>query len=118
MMITKFLIERRKVSPYTGNIELRSLRALFNFGVGRKIIKTNPTDGIAFFPIEKKVKYIPDNEDINKVIAVADPDIQDYIGTLRETMARANEINQLLWEDVYLKDRFIILYTRKKKGGH
>lgn len=29
-----------------------------------------------------------------------------------------SEINQLLWEDVNLKARFIILYTRKKKGGH
>ncbi len=26
--------------------------------------------------------------------------------------------NRLLWEDVNLEGRFVILYTRKKKGGH
>ena len=33
-------------------------------------------------------------------------------------MARVNEINQLCWKDVNLDARFIILYTRKKRGGH
>jgi integrase len=33
-------------------------------------------------------------------------------------MARVSEINRLLWEDVDLKIRYVILYSRKKKGGH
>jgi len=118
VMITKFLIERRKVSPHTGNIELRSLRALFNFGTKRKIICNNPTDNIDFFPVEMTIKYIPSNEDIDNVIAVANADTQDYLWTIRETMARVNEINQFLWDDVNFEGRFVILYTRKKKGGH
>jgi integrase len=52
------------------------------------------------------------------VIAVADADTQDYLWTIRETMARVNEINKLQWEDISLNGRFVILYTRKKKGGH
>jgi len=118
MIITNFLIERRKVSPHTGNIELRLLRALFNFGIKRKFIKVNPTDGIAFFPVKKKVKYFPGNKDIDKVIAVADPDTQDYLWTIREKMAIVSEVNRLEWEDVNFAERFVILYTRKKKGGH
>ena len=117
-MIITFLMERRKVSPYTGNIELRLIRALFNYGMKRKMINDNPTDGIDFFPVEKKVKYVPNNEDIDKVIAVADPDTQDYLWTIRETMARVSEVNRLTWEDVNLNERFVILYTRKKVGGH
>jgi hypothetical protein len=27
-------------------------------------------------------------------------------------------INRILWEDVNLPGRYIVLYTRKKKGGH
>ncbi len=117
-MIMTFLMERRKVSPYTGNIELRLIRALFNYGMKRKMINANPTDGIEFFPVEKKVKYVPSNEDIDKVIAVADPDTQDYLWTIRETMARVSEVNRLTWEDVNLNEKFVILYTRKKVGGH
>jgi integrase len=117
-MVINFLMERRKVSPHTGNIELRSLRALFNFGIKRKLIDANPADGIAFSPVEKKVRYFPSNKDIDKVIAVSDSDTQDYLWTIRETMARVSEVNRLLWEDVNLAERFVILYTRKKKGGH
>jgi len=113
-----FLMERRKVSAYTGNIELRLLRALFNFGLKRRIIQTNPTDGISFFPTEKKVKYHPTSEDIDKVIDAADPDTQDYLWTIRETMARVSEVNRLVRDDVNLTEKFVILYTRKKKGGH
>jgi integrase len=33
-------------------------------------------------------------------------------------MARVSEINRLMWEDVDLEQRYVILYTRKKMGGH
>lgn len=32
-------------------------------------------------------------------------------------MARVSEINRLTWNDVDLEERFILLYTRKKRGG-
>lgn len=34
-----------------------------------------------------------------------------------ETLGRMSEINRLAWEDVNLNERFVVLYTRKKKGG-
>jgi integrase len=33
-------------------------------------------------------------------------------------MARVGEVNQLEWKDVNFEDRTVILWTRKKKGGH
>lgn len=56
--------------------------------------------------------------DIDKVIAAAEPDTQEYLWVLRETMGRMSEINQLTWDDVNLGDKYVALYTRKKKGGH
>jgi integrase len=35
-----------------------------------------------------------------------------------DTMGRIGEINRLAWEDVDLEARYVVLYTRKKKGGH
>jgi integrase len=117
-MLQKHLLERREISAYTANKDLRYLRATFNFGLRKKFIERNPAEGLEFFPVEKKIKYVPPSEDIDKVIFVADPDNQDYLWIIRETMARVGEINRLKWEDVNLQEKFVILYTRKKRGGH
>jgi len=117
-MIEQFILERRKVSPDTANKEIRHLRAMFNFGKKKRLISQNPTDGLEFLPVEKLVKYIPPPEDIDKVIAVADQETSDYLWTIRDTMARGCEINRLTWDDVNFEGRHLILYTRKKKGGH
>ena len=117
-MIETWVLKRSKVSPLTANKEIRYLRATFNFGKKKKMIKENPTEGIDFLPVEKRIKYIPSSEDIDKVIAEADLDTQDYLWVIRETMARVSEINRLIWDDVDLPNQSVILYTRKKKGGH
>jgi integrase len=88
------------------------------FGLKRNLVPFNPVDGISFLPVEKKVKHVPSPEDIDKVIAVADAATQDYLWVIRETLARVSEINRMTWDDVNLESRFVILYTRKKKGGH
>ena len=33
-------------------------------------------------------------------------------------MGRMSEINRLTWEDVNFDERYVVLFTRKKKGGH
>jgi integrase len=117
-MIQNFILERARVSPNTANKEIRYLRATFNFGKKKKYILNNPVDGIEFLPTDKKKKYVPPPEDIDKIIEIAEPDTQDYLWTIRETIGRMSEINQLTWEEVNFDARYVILYTRKKKGGH
>jgi integrase len=117
-MIESFVLARSKVSPFTANKEIRNLRATFNYGKKKGLVQSNPVDGIDFLPVDKKVKYVPKSADIDKVIAAADPETQEYLWTIRETMARVSEVNRLTWEDVDLDNRCVVLYTRKKKGGH
>lgn len=120
-MIEKFLLKRKRTtSGCTANQELRNLRALFNFGLNpkRKWINNNPTTGIEFFPVEKRIKYVPPKEDVFRVILAADKDTQDYLWTIFHTMGRVSEINRLTWQDINFEERYVILYTRKKKGGH
>jgi integrase len=116
--IEEFILLRSKVSAFTANKEIRYLRATFNFGIKKRLLEKNPTIGIDFLPVEKRLKYIPPAEDIDKIIKEADADSRDYLWTIRETMARVSEINRLVWDDVDLISRQVTLYTRKKKGGH
>lgn len=32
--------------------------------------------------------------------------------------ARVSEVNRLVWDDVNLEQKYVVLYTRKKRGGH
>ena len=120
-MIQTYLLKRLKeTSPFTANKDLRYLRSLFNYGLHpvRNWITHNPTRGIEFIPVDKQIKYVPPNEDVLRVILAADPDIQDYLWTIALTMGRMSEVNRLTWQDVNFEERFVVLYTRKKKGGH
>ena len=119
--IESYLLKRSdESSPYTANKELRSLRALFNFGIEpqRGWLTNNPTKGIKFFPVEKKAKHVPSKQDVFRVILAADPDTQDYLWTIALTMGRMSEVNRLTWNDVNFGERYVVLYTRKKRGGH
>jgi len=78
----------------------------------------NPVHEIEFIPEDEIIKYIPSSEDIDKVISAADSDTQDYLLTIRDTLGRMGEINHLTWDDINFKGKYVILYTRKKKGGN
>lgn len=112
-----FLRERRMVSAYTANKEIRYLRAVFNFGIGEKLVNENPTIGLEFFKVEKKVKKVPCQTEIEKVIEVAQGCTRDYLIVIRETLARVSEVNRLVWDDVDFSRKVVVLYTRKKRDG-
>jgi len=117
-IIEKFVLKRNRVSANVANREIRALRAMFNFGKKRKIVENNPVDDIDFLPVEKRLKYVPSVLDIDKVVNEAPPETQDYLICICDTMARVSEINGLTWQDINFEDKFVVLYTRKKKGGH
>ena len=119
-MIQAYIFKRKKsVSPVSANMHLTMLRAMFNFGMEhpRNWISHNPTIGLTFFPVEKKVKYIPPLSDVIKVINAADSEFQDYLWVIAFTMGRMSEINRLTWDDINLSEKYLYLYTRKKRGG-
>lgn len=117
-MVERFILERHRVSAFTANKEIRYLKATFNFGEKKGWIADNPVVGLSFLPMAKMLKYVPAAEDIDKLIALANPDVQDYLWLLRDTMARVSEVNRLTWDEVNLEQKYVVLYTRKKRGGH
>ena len=116
--IEVYLKKRLRVSAHVANKELQYLRATFNYGVKKSLVRQNPTDGIEFFPVDRRKKYLPPKEDILKVIEAGDSEAQQYLWTIVLTAGRVGEINSLTWEDVDFEKRLVTLWTRKRKGGN
>ena len=76
----------------------------------------NPTDGIEFLPIEKRSNMFQPKKMFSRSSWLPTPIHKDYLWTIALTMGRVSEINRLIWDDVYLDERYIILYTRKKRA--
>lgn len=117
-MIERFLLERKKKSALAANKDLRYLKAAFNWGIKRGYCINNPVRGLPFFPVARRLKQVPTVGDIERLLSVAEGEDYDYILCLRDTLGRVGEINQLQWSDVYFSDGYIVLYTRKKRGGN
>ena len=117
-MVQNYMLRRSRVSAFTANRDLRYLRSLFNFGIEKNMISDDPTKNIRFLPVERKLRHVPSQEDILRVIHAAEPDDQSYLWVFRETLGRMSEINRLTWDDVNFEEKFVTLRTRKKKGGN
>jgi integrase len=113
--IEDYLSEQAQQSNPLANRDLRMIKALFSHGVDREMLDKNPAERIKFFPVDKKQKYVPPKEDIEKVLSVATPRQANYLLAIIHSLARVNEINKLKREDVFAD--YIILWTRKSKDG-
>ena len=86
-----------------------------NHGIERDMLSENPAFKIKYFPIEKKKKYIPPAEDVEKVLNIVTEKQRLYLLAIICTLARVREINKLKWEDVH--DDYLVLKTRKAKNS-
>jgi len=111
--IEQYLLETS--THFVANKELRFIKALFNHGIERDMLSENPAFKIKYFPIEKKKKYIPPAEDVEKVLNIVTEKQRLYLLAIICTLARVREINKLKWEDVH--DDHLILRTRKAKNS-
>ncbi len=119
----KFLVEQslhqksRGNDNYAVNAMIRSYKALFTHGI--KILEmpiSNPCLGISFFPVKEHIKYIPTDEEIEKVLKQCNDRQRLLIEFVRDTGCRISEALNLRRRDVF--KGYVILYTRKSKSGN
>lgn len=104
-------------SNYTPNAMLRCYKALFNYGIENFNLKDfNPCKGIKFMSIDKKLKYIPTDKEIEILKAKCDLEQQLLIDFIIQTGARAGECLRFKGKDI-LSDA-VVLYTRKSKNSN
>ncbi len=99
------------------NRALKDLKALFNWGMKQEILFRNPCINIDKLPELVSERYVPPVEDVQKVLAVAVEDDFDLLMVLYHTAGRISEIFRLTWSDINFDQRFILLKTRKRRGG-
>jgi len=113
---SKDLAKRGKTN-HKVNAMLRCLKALFNYGLKVYDLDIkNPCDRLDYYPVDKNLKYIPTNEEIEAVLKNCDDDQRFLIAFILETGARINEALRFSAKDI-LGDE-IVLYTRKSKNSN
>ncbi|MCL5423385.1 MAG: tyrosine-type recombinase/integrase [Nitrospirae bacterium] len=104
-----------QTSHTNANAQLKMIKALFNHGIERDWLVINPAAKIKKFPVAKARKYIPEQDDIKKVIRVAGPIDRLYLLVIAHTLGRITAVNRLRWEDI--TPSHITLYTRKARNS-
>jgi integrase len=120
--INKFLLQKANdykqqgITNYPINALIRVLKALFYYIIDTyELNMRNPCKGINFYPIDKKMKYIPTDNEINSLLDICDEQQKLLVEFVRDTGARINEAINLLGKDI--NDNYVILYTRKSNRG-
>jgi site-specific recombinase XerD len=117
-MIMNYLTAlHRETTSKTANRHLRDLKALFNWAAVEISEIPNPCAKIQKFPEDPYHPYVPPAQDMAKAKLAATRDELDFIETLYHAIARKSEAVRLTWEDVNFGQRWVRLWTRKRRGG-
>lgn len=101
---------------YSVNSMIRVYKALFYYGIDFHNITTpNPCKGIKPFPINKHIKYVPTDTEIDNLLKVCDTEQARLIKFIIETGARIGECLRFKGKDIH--PDYIVLYTKKSKNS-
>lgn len=98
------------------NSMIRSLKALFNYGIKNYDLKSNPFNHSEFYPIDINLKYIPTEEEIDAIRAKSTFKQVLLINFVYESGCRINEAVRLKFDDI--EGDLTTLYTRKSKNSN
>jgi integrase len=100
------------------NVERKNLLAMWNHGVKYLGLTVNPVIGINRLPHDRSPQYTPSQEDVLKVLLVANPEEKVLLSCYLHTAARKSEVLRWNWiEDINFEKREVRLGTRKNKDG-
>jgi integrase len=101
---------------YAVNTMIRAFKSLFYFGIDNYNLNiSNPCKGIKMFSVNKRLKYIPTDKEIEAVRSLCNREQKLLIDFAKETGCRIGEAIRFKGRDIS-KDN-IVLYTRKSKNS-
>ncbi len=112
-LIEEYKQERGKVvKPSTVNIELKVLRALYNFAIQCKCARENPVSKVDFFRgVEKKPKFLQE-EEIKELLDNSNG-LYPVLYTFLKTGLRKSELINLKWKDIDFKRKYITVESKE-----
>jgi integrase len=121
--IQDFLIDysrdlmERKLDNYQVNAALKTVKAMFNYIIANyDLVIKNPCNNIKPFSIKKKLKFIPSDEEIEKVLGQVNDRQKLLIKFVMETGCWINEALNLTFEDI--KEDYLVLFTKKSVNSN
>jgi len=116
--IQDYLLKQAKTrSAYASNRDRKNLLAMWNWGIKILDLPSNPVSRTFKLPHDRKPQYVPPEQDVLRLMAVANRKERAFLDCYLCTGARRSEIFRLKWEDVNFEKREIRLLTRKTKDG-
>jgi integrase len=110
-------LKKNGKTQHKANSMLRIFKATFFYGIDLYELEIrNPVVGIKFSPIDKRLKYIPRDNDIQAVTAICNDRQRLLIEFVKETGCRIQEALRLTRNDIL--DTEVVLYTRKAKNAN
>jgi len=104
------------VDNYQVNAALKSIKSMFNYVIeSYDLVIKNPCKNIKPFSVRKKLKYIPTDEEIEKLKGLINDRQKLLINFVMETGCRINEALNLDFKDI--NDTYLVFYTRKSKNS-
>ncbi|MBW2307528.1 MAG: tyrosine-type recombinase/integrase [Deltaproteobacteria bacterium] len=118
-MILTYLDKQAEIrSNNAFNKDRKNLLAMWNWGMQILELPSNPVLKIRRRAHDRKPQYTPSQEDVLKVLAVADRQERIFLDCYLQTGARRSEIYRWIWiDDINLERREVRLGTRKTKDG-
>lgn len=102
----------------TGNLCRKHLSSAWNWGIKMMgLPPVNPFQQVDKFAVDQKPRPVPTESDFWKVVECATERDKRFLVACLHTAARKSELFHLKWTDVDFERRFILLGTRKRKGG-
>lgn len=130
---TEYISDMKKkgLGNTTINHRIRSVKAVFNYGVDSERVIKNPWKRVQLLPERKRKRTVTD-EEFQKLLKACDGCIayrgmvsaeenaqllRDVLHVLRYTAMRPGELRKLRWDHLHLDEEFIIIPASEHKTG-
>ena len=112
-LIEEYKQERSKaVKPLTVNVELKVLKALYNFAIKCRCARENPVSKVSFYrEIEKKPRFLQ-KEEIEELLDNSNG-LYPVLYTFLKTGLRKSELINLRWEDIDYRRKYLTVESKE-----